>query len=146
MILLPISHSMLVGLMKLFACVKHSMVQVACWVLSMANAYLETTIWPDAKSAVNHIYLLDGDKMLAYIKQGGTDEFWFKKPIRIDRRARKFDAVEPSPFSGLGGRVVNTRTVVGSKGQTYIVNLDENTCTCAGFTFRGECKHTKALA
>jgi hypothetical protein len=112
----------------------------------MANAYLETTICPDAKSAVNHIYLLDGDKMLAYITQGGTDEFWFKQPIRIDRRGRKFNPVEPSPFTGLGGRLANARSVVGSKGQTYIVNLDENSCTCPGYTFRGACKHTKETA
>jgi uncharacterized Zn finger protein len=39
----------------------------------------------------------------------------------------------------------NTKEVKGSKGQTYIINLDENTCTCSGYTFRGACKHIKEL-
>lgn len=108
------------------------------------QAFKETTVWENS-AQTNHIYLLDGDKMLAYIRKGTEDEFWFKSPIRIDKRGRKFEQVEQNPFTGLGGRVQNTREVVGSKGQTYIVNLDENTCTCAGFTFRGTCKHVKEL-
>jgi len=108
------------------------------------QAMKETTVWENS-AQTNHIYLLDSDKMLAYIRKGTEEEFWFKNPIRIDKRGRKFEPVEPNPFSGLGGRVQNTKEVVGSKGQTYIINLDENTCTCAGFTFRGTCKHIKEL-
>ena len=109
------------------------------------EAVKEVTVWADAKSAVNHTYLLNGDKMVAYIRYGTGDEFWFKNPIRIDKRGRKFETLKVNPFTGLGDRVQNTREVVGSKGQTYIVNLDDNTCTCAGFTFRGTCKHVKEL-
>ena len=108
------------------------------------QAFKETTVWENS-AQTNHIYLLDSDKMLAYIRKGTEEEFWFKNPIRIDKRGRKFELIEPNPFSGLGGRVQNTKEVVGSKGQTYIVNLDEHTCTCAGFTFRGTCKHIKEL-
>ena len=108
------------------------------------QAFKETTVWKNS-AQTNHIYLLDGDKMLAYIRKGTEDEFWFKNPIRIDKRGRKFEQVKQNPFTGLGGRVQNTREVVGSKGQTYIVNLDEGTCTCAGYTFRGTCKHVKEL-
>ena len=105
-------------------------------------AYKEITVWEDAKSAVNHTYLLDGDKMLAYIRYGTTEEFWFKNPIRIDKRGRKFEQLKQSPFGKLIGKVVsNTKEVIGSKGETYIIDLDEKTCTCPGFTFRGKCKH-----
>jgi len=108
------------------------------------QAMKETTVWENS-AQTNHVYLLESDKMLAYIRKGTHEEFWFKSPIRIDKRGRKFELVEPNPFTGLGGRVQNIREVVGSKGQKYIVNLDDNTCTCAGYTFRGACKHTKEL-
>lgn len=37
-----------------------------------------------------------------------------------------------------------TKTVEGSKGQTYIVTAENGkaTCTCPGFQFRKSCKHT----
>jgi hypothetical protein len=109
------------------------------------QAYKETTQWTDGNTKINHTYLLEGDKMLAYIRQGTEDEFWFKEPIRIDKRGRKFEQVE-NLFTGLAGKIQNLKEITGSKGQKYIVNLDENTCTCPGFTFRGACKHIKEYA
>ena len=109
-------------------------------------AFKETTVWGD-NSAVNHTYLLEGDKMVAYIRQGTTEPFWFNKPITFSRTGRKFQPVPDDLFNS-SMRVLmpcNTREVVGSKGQTYIVNLDDATCSCPGFTFRGACKHTKEL-
>ena len=107
------------------------------------QAFKETTIWDDGKTAINHTYLLDGDKMVAYVRYGTNEPFWFKNPIRIDKRGRKFENVSDALFN-MSFNVLtpnNTREVQGSKGQTYIINLDENTCTCPGFTFRGTCKH-----
>jgi len=112
----------------------------------MAQAYRETTAWADGNTAINHTYLLDGDKMLAYIRQGTDQEFWFKQPIRISRSGRRFQLVEANPFSGMGGRIQNTREVQGSRGAVYIVNRDDGTCTCPGYTYRGACKHVKELA
>jgi hypothetical protein len=111
------------------------------------EAVKEVTVWADSKSAVNHTYLLDGDKMVAYIRYGTDEPFWFKNPIRIDKRGRKFERVDDAIFNVSMNVFTpnNTREVVGSKGQTYIINLDEHTCTCAGFTFRGTCKHIKEL-
>ena len=105
-------------------------------------AYKETTVWENS-AQTNHIYLLDGDKMLAYIRKGTEDEFWFKTPIRIDKRGRKFEEIKKSPFTGIGGSIQNVKEIVGSKGQTYIINLDDKSCTCPGFTFRGKCKHVE---
>lgn len=109
----------------------------------MATAYLETTQWEQGLS-INHTYLLEGDKMLAYIRAGTDRAFYFKAPIRIDRRGRKFVAVEPNPF-GPTEVAAQIRLVQGSKGAKYVVDLEQGTCTCPGYTFRGACKHTAEL-
>ena len=40
-----------------------------------------------------------------------------------------------------------TKTVQGSKGNTYIVTAENGkaTCTCQGFQFRKSCKHTQEV-
>jgi hypothetical protein len=88
-----------------------------------------------------HTYLLDGTKLVAYIKANETTPFYFKNPIKgFDKRGRKFDTVPTTPFKQLQ-KESNVITVQGSKGNVYTVNIEEKTCTCPGFTFRGSCKH-----
>lgn len=87
-----------------------------------------------------HIYLLDGNNLVSYIKRGETEPFYFKKPIKgFDRRGRKFETVTPNPFKEKSKS--NAITVTGSKGQVYSVDAEAHTCTCPGFQFRGACKH-----
>ena len=67
--------------------------------------------------------------------------------LRIIQRAniRAIDGVEYKYSEGLTKSV--TRVVQGSKGAEYRVTLGANSsCTCPGFTFRGDCKHIKELA
>jgi hypothetical protein len=107
------------------------------------QAYKETTVWNDVTN-INHTYLLDGDKMVAYIKFGDTNPFYFKSPIRIDKRGRKFEALTVNPFdTKVKSSIVE---VQGSKGNVYYVDPDDKTCTCPGFSFRGSCKHILELA
>ena len=108
-------------------------------------AVKETTDWGNAK-APNHTYLLDGTKLVAYIKQGETKPFYFKNPIKgFDKRGRKFDELKSNPFKTFEVKSSIVR-VTGSKGTVYEVDTETNTCTCPGYTFRGSCKHTKELA
>jgi len=87
-----------------------------------------------------HIYLLDGNKLVSYIKSGETEPFYFKNPIKgFDKRGRKFVTVTPNPFKVKAQS--NLITVKGSKGNEYTIDPEEKTCTCPGFTFRGACKH-----
>jgi hypothetical protein len=112
--------------------------------------FAETTEFAGAV-APNHVYLLDDSKtkMFAYVKFGKGKPEVFSKPIRIDTRGRKFVVnqlqfkidVEPEVPEG---RVIE---VAGSKGNVYkVTELNGNySCTCSGFKFRGDCRHTKEV-
>lgn len=112
----------------------------------MAQAYLETTVWADS-AGVNHTYLLEGDRMIAYIRHGTTEPFYFKNPITISKSGRKFKLVEPNPFDQVFPveQDADVKEIAGSKGAVYYLNVRDKTCTCPGYTFRGTCKHVKEL-
>lgn len=91
-----------------------------------------------------HVYLLDGNTLVAYIKAGTKTPYYFKSGIKgFDKRGRKFVAVKPNPFKSKAK--TNTIAVQGSKGQTYYVDPEAKTCTCPGFQFRGSCKHLEMV-
>ena len=105
------------------------------------QALLETTggLFPA------HTYLIDGTSLVAYIRVGTTEPFYFKNGIKgFSKSGRKFVTVTPSPFDvpQLADHLVQVK---GSKGQVYTVDTAEGTCTCPGYTFRGACKHVKEL-
>lgn len=110
----------------------------------------ETTVWKDVGRQPNHVYLMDGDRAYAYSKWGEGPAEYFSKPLRMDRRGRKFVEV-PNRW---GFKVVvnkpegRTWEVKGSKGDNYTVTeLDGKwSCTCSGFTFRGRCRHATEIA
>ena len=109
------------------------------------KAYKEITQWDVTYKQPNHHYLLDGDKMVAYIPHGKGVPTFFKSPIRFDRRRRKLVEIDIKVFGNLASDEPTTITVKGSKGNTYDVDPVAKTCTCPGFTFRGNCKHVAAL-
>jgi hypothetical protein len=104
------------------------------------EALRETTDW----ATPNHTYLLDGTTLVAYIKQGTTEPFYFSKGIKhFDKRGRKFEKADASLFEQSAS--TNLIEVQGSKGAVYYVDPELHSCTCPGFTFRGKCKHTDVL-
>ena len=107
------------------------------------EAVVETTVWTDSNNA-NHTYLLDGTKMLAYIKVGSTTPFYFNNPITIDKRGRKFQALKVNPFKKIKEKSTVIK-IAGSKGNIYSIDTADKTCTCPGYSFRGSCKHIKEL-
>ena len=77
--------------------------------------------------------------MLAYIPFGKGDPVYFSKPIQFSKAKRKFKELKKNPFT-----VKKPSTAIkvqGSKGAVYEVDPEAKTCTCPGFTYRGQCKH-----
>lgn len=118
----------------------------------MAYKILQEVSQWDADYKCNHTYLLNGDKIVAYIKQGDTEVNILNHQMRIDKRYRKFIEVKNQALSILipsetpnNIRVFN----VQSKDKVYTVELNtvknKYTCSCTGFTFRGKCKHIDAV-
>ena len=106
------------------------------------EAVRETTVWTGVDyKAPNHDYLLDGDRVVAYRPWGTGEIRVLSGKIKIDRRGRKFEKLEPNPFKDIGKAKSMVVEVKGSKGQTYYVDPEAKTCTCPGFTFRGNCRH-----
>ena len=109
--------------------------------------YQETTDYKD--DIANGVYLLNDSKslMYAYVAPHSRTVKEFKNPIRIDIRGRQFKEVKNTFKYTIPGEVIkNPRwEVKGSKGDVYIVERSENglSWTCAGFKFRGQCKHIK---
>lgn len=111
----------------------------------------ETTTWEVEHDMKNHIYFTNDskDKMYAYIKSGTVDVFKFKVPIKFSTSRRKFKEI-PNTF-GYDYQEERAKgrswQVQGSRGDSYTVTEESGTwaCTCAGFKFRGDCKHVKEL-
>lgn len=117
----------------------------------------EMTEWSGHVRQPNHVYLMDGDKALAYSRWGRDKPFYFRTFIRLDRRGRKFveEAGNPWRFD----MSIQTEeqvapqtsgqswTVTGSKGDAYTVSLRSGqwTCSCPGHGFRGRCRHVDQL-
>ena len=104
------------------------------------EAVREVTVWEGVARQPNHIYLLDGDKVLAYIKWGEGKPEYLSGKIKIDRRGRKFVPADKKLFKEQKNEPTRI-AVTGSKGQVYYVDAEARTCTCPGFQFRGACKH-----
>jgi hypothetical protein len=109
--------------------------------------YQETTVWDS--NVPNHIYLLSTDKskMFGYIKRGTEDAVTFKKPYRFDVRGRKFQEIRELGEIDLDQVKVEKWQFTGSKGDVYMVQRLDGvlSCSCPGYTYRGECKHVKQV-
>jgi len=118
----------------------------------------EITEWDVEYRQPNHVYLMSGDKALAYVPWGKGKPIYFKTFQRMDRRGRKFVEVKRNPWKfdlsiKLEEEEVEkpkgqTWRVAGSKGDTYTVSLDNGqwSCTCQGYLFRRSCRHISELA
>ena len=61
---------------------------------------------------------------------------------QFSKSRRKFKKIgeRPDPKTEQDSNIIKVK---GSTGKEYIIDLDKKTCTCPGFTYRGNCKHVK---
>lgn len=102
----------------------------------------EITVW-DQKYQPNHTYLVDGNRMLAYIPSGTERAIYFSQPLNFDTRKRKFQEVSKNLFRFM--EKSQTVKITGSRGDTYEVDPDQKTCSCTGFKYRGKCRHLEQV-
>lgn len=107
------------------------------------QALKEVTDWE-----YNHTYLVEGDKALGYMKWHTGPAEYFKNPMTLDKRRRKFEVLKVNPFTDYAPKQEKDPNIVevkGSNGTVYSVDKVNRTCTCPGFKFRGQCKHVDSL-
>ena len=105
----------------------------------------EVTEWA-TEIQPNHVYLVEGDKILAYQPFGTGSVQHFAHRVRLDRARRRFceEPLDPALWGVSVEQPAHIVTVQGSRGASYEVNLEEGSCTCSGYQFRGRCKHLAA--
>tara|TARA_B110000444_G_C18819906_1_gene587167 strand:- start:1433 stop:1753 length:321 start_codon:yes stop_codon:yes gene_type:complete len=106
----------------------------------MIQIMQETTDWGKLK-VNNGIYHINGaGSLVAYQVNADAVVQVLKKPSKqFSKSRRKFVKIGERPEE-LASHIIEVK---GSKGNVYFVDTEKNTCTCPGFTFRGNCKHIK---
>lgn len=115
----------------------------------------------DSDILPNHTYLLNSKgQIVAFAKLNGNNITELKSRIYLDKRYRKFVEYKHPGLSKLIPKYSKEEKSViqkpdydrlfkvKSKDNEYEVILKNNrlSCSCAGFTFRGKCKHITAVA
>jgi len=101
------------------------------------EAVLETTggLFPA------HTYLLDSNNLVAYIKSGTTEPFYFKNPIKgFSKSGRKFAAADQSQFKQPKKNQMSSQSLAQKANNTPSIQKQKS-CTCPGWTYRGTCRH-----
>ena len=97
----------------------------------MIEILQEVTDW-GKYSVANGVYHVNGAGHLVQ-----HNDKVFKNPIKqFSKARRKFKKIGERPEELPAGVV----TVQGSNGKVYYI--DDGKCSCPGFKFRGNCKHT----
>ena len=79
------------------------MASVLTWVHVQTSMEVikEVTVWNVDFRQPNHVYLMDGEKVIAYQKWGEGKPVYFKTKQKLDKRRRKFEKVKVSPFNSV---------------------------------------------
>lgn len=70
------------------------------------EALREVTVWDVEFRQPNHIYLFDGERVIAYIKWGEGDPISFGRREKLDKRGRKFVKADIALFDKVLDKLV----------------------------------------
>ena len=100
----------------------------------------EVTDWGKYKVNNGIYHVNSAGKLVAYQANAKETLQILNVPsTQFSKSRRKFKKIGERPEE-LDANIVEVK---GSTGKTYIIDLDKKTCTCPGFTYRGNCKHVK---
>ena len=107
----------------------------------MIQILQEVTDWGKFK-VNNGIYHINGaGSLVAYQVNVDAKLQVLKSPSKqFSKSRRKFKKIGAYPEVHNDPKVL---IVKGSKGNEYQIDTDKGTCTCPGYTYRGNCKHVK---
>tara|TARA_R110001592_G_scaffold29047_9_gene105776 strand:- start:210 stop:533 length:324 start_codon:yes stop_codon:yes gene_type:complete len=107
----------------------------------MIEILQEVTDWGKYK-VNNGIYHINGaGQLVAYQVNDDADLHVLKSPSKgFSKSRRKFVKIGERPEE-LDNDVI---VIKSSSGKTYTIK--DGTCSCPGYTFRGNCKHIKEFA
>jgi hypothetical protein len=106
----------------------------------MIEILQEITDWGKYKVNNGIYHVNSAGKLIAY--QPSSEEPVQKLNVpstQFSKSRRKFKKIGAYPEP----KKENVIEVKGSTGKIYYIDTDKRTCTCPGFTYRGNCKHVK---
>ena len=109
----------------------------------MIEILQETTDWGKYKVNNGVYHVNSSGKLVAFQANIDAPVQELNVPsTQFSKARRKFKKIgeRPDPQTEKDSNIIEVK---GSTGKTYIVDLDKQTCTCPGFTYRGNCKHVK---
>ena len=116
---------------------------------------VKNPVWPMRKAYASYIHIPEFNTYTGTvirnhkaIKEGQIGLTTGEKPF--DMRVIDINRIvgfEDSPEAMPPRTETKTWTVAGSKGNEYVVTLDNGryTCSCPGHSFRGTCKHVEEI-
>ena len=106
----------------------------------MIEILQEVTDWGKYKVNNGIYHINSSGKLIAYQPNKKAVVQVLNVPsANFSKARRKFIKIGERPEE-LESHIVK---VTGSKGNIYHIDTEKGTCTCPGFTFRGNCKHVK---
>jgi hypothetical protein len=106
----------------------------------MIEILQEVTDWGKYKVNNGIYHINSAGSLVAYQPSPDVELKVLKSPSKqFSKSRRKFVKIGEREEE-LESHIVKLK---GSKGNVYLLDTKKNTCTCPGYTFRGNCKHIK---
>ena len=108
----------------------------------MIEILQEVTDWGKYKVNNGVYHVNSSGKLVAYqVNQKSEVQVLNVPSTQFSKARRKFVKIGEREEE-LASHIIEVK---GSTGNTYYIDTIKKTCTCPGFTYRGNCKHVKEI-